>query len=74
MKWGITMSKCKKTDDTTIEVSTVRSGKEVVDETVVSNTVEPTIINLEDLDEFDPAATHEDFSEDDDFDDDDEPF
>jgi hypothetical protein len=34
----------------------------------------PRVISLDDIDAFDPSATHEDLSEDDNFDDDDESY
>ena len=77
------MPKKTKTDDTT-KLSAMTSGEEspsAVESDVVSNAnpVEneseaPKIVSLDDLDVFDPSATHEVYSEDDQFDDEDESF
>lgn len=76
------MPKTKKTDDTA-KTSAMTSGEEnpvAVESKVVSpakeakKEEEPKVVSLDDLDAFDPSATHEDYSEDDQFDDDDESF
>lgn len=77
------MPKKAKTDDTT-KTSALTSGEEqpaAVESKVVSPAEKaaeaepaPKVVKLEDLDAFDPSATHEDYSEDDQFDDDDDSF
>ena len=54
-------------------------SSDVVDNSKVSKNdkkkeEKPRVIKLDDLDAFDPSATHEDLSEDDKFDDDDESY
>jgi hypothetical protein len=82
------MPKIKKTDDTAklsamtpgevqpeaVESTVVSPAKEAVIESQEEPSESPVVMSLDDLDAFDPSATHEDYSEDDQFDDDDESF
>ena len=69
-----------KTDDTKDASAMTTEAQEasaVVDNSKVSTKKKikyekPTIVELDSLEEFDPSATHEDYSEDDKFDDEDD--
>ena len=74
------MTKKSSTNVDTKELSAVTTEESkasaVVDNSKVSNDKKkkPRVIKLDDIDAFDPSATHEDFSEDDKFDDEDDPY
>lgn len=78
------MSRKKEKAVDTEELSTVSpeeadESQETVEESSVSQKLPkkeepPKVIRLDDIDAFDPSATHEDLSEDDNFDDEDESY
>ena len=74
------MTKKSSTNVDTKELSAVTTEESkasaVVDNSKVSNDKKkkPRVIKLDDIDAFDPSATHEDFSEHDKFDDEDDPY
>lgn len=74
------MTKKSSTDVDTKELSAVTTEESkasaVVDNSKVSKEKKkkPRVIKLDDIDAFDPSATHEDLSEDDKFDDEDESY
>lgn len=66
-------------DTEELSAMTTEEGKSsaVVDNSKVSKKKKeekPRVMKLDDIDEFDPSATHEDLSEDDKFDDEDESY